>query len=98
MTQTMLYKYPGPHDIHGSKFDYVIVNDEDIDAHIGQGWSLTTAQALEAASKPPVNDDDAPTRAELETKARELNIKFSDKTSDDKLGSLIESRLSKAAS
>jgi hypothetical protein len=46
---TMLYKSPGPHDIHGGKFDYVIVDEEGVDAALKDGWSLTTPEALAKA-------------------------------------------------
>jgi len=46
MTKTMLYKHPGPHKIHGNKFDYVVT--EDIEAALKDGWFLTTPEALEA--------------------------------------------------
>lgn len=41
-----------------------------------------------------VNDDAAPTRAELEAKATELGIRFDGRTKDKKLGQLIQDRLS----
>lgn len=39
-------------------------------------------------------DDAPPTRAELEAKAKELGIKFDGRTSDKKLGQLIQDKLS----
>lgn len=45
MSETMLYKYPGTQEIHGDLFDYVIVDDEQIDATLADGWSLTTPDA-----------------------------------------------------
>lgn len=45
---TMLYKCPGPHDIHGGRFDYIIV-DADIktavEAALADGWFMTTDEA-----------------------------------------------------
>lgn len=49
---TMLYKHPGPHEIHGGKFDYIIVDDGKIDAAIADGWAMTTTEALNAADAP----------------------------------------------
>jgi len=45
----MLYKYPGPHQIHGGMFDYIIVDEvqEEIDAAKAQGWGLTTQEAYD---------------------------------------------------
>ena len=100
---TMLYKAPGPHDIHGGHFDYIVVDvDEEgaIDAAKEAGWFETTAEAkaaFDATKEPevklPPNDLLPPTRAELEQKANELGIKFNDKTSDKKLGDLIAATL-----
>lgn len=41
----------------------------------------------------PVIEDAPPTRAELETKAKELGIRFDGRTRDKKLGQLIHDRL-----
>lgn len=48
MTTTMLYKSPGPHEIHGGKFDYTIVEDDQIEAAKADGWHLTTPEAKQA--------------------------------------------------
>ena len=48
MNPTMLYKCPGPHDIHGGKFDYIIVEEEEIAATQAAGWYLTTPEAKAA--------------------------------------------------
>jgi hypothetical protein len=42
---------------------------------------------------PVIEENAAPTRAELETKATELGIKFDGRTKDKKLGQLIEDSL-----
>ena len=49
---TMLYKHPGSHEIHGDKFDYVIVEDDAIEAAIKDGWALTTDEAKAGTAKP----------------------------------------------
>lgn len=51
------------------------------------------AKALEVVDTAP-EDDAAPTRAELEAKAKELGIRFDGRTGDKKLGQLIQDRLS----
>lgn len=53
MSKRMLYKYPGPHEIHGDNFDYIIVEDteEAVAEAINEGWALTTTEAKEG-SKP----------------------------------------------
>jgi len=47
--KTMLYAHPGPHKIHGGEFDYVIVDDDQVDEALKKGWSKTTPEALEKA-------------------------------------------------
>lgn len=49
MSHTMLYKAPGPHEIHGGKFDYTIVADEEVDATVAAGWFKSTDEAKAAA-------------------------------------------------
>lgn len=47
----MLYKHPGPHKIHGDNFDYIVVDDADVDAKVKEGWAKTTDEA-KAPKKP----------------------------------------------
>lgn len=90
----MLYRTPGPHDIHGGKFDYRIVKDEkERDEALRDGWYLTTDSAKSAKEDPPPPDNTPPTRAELEQKAAELGIKFDGRTSDKKLADQIAAAL-----
>lgn len=88
----MLFKENGPHEIHGGRFDTLIVHDEvEKDAAFAVGWHLTTDEAKARAAVP---EDDAPaTRAELEQKAHELGIKFDGRTSDAKLAAKIAAEL-----
>lgn len=89
----MLFKVGGPHEIHGGRFDYVIVTDEDAEEKaLASGWFLTTGEACEKKDS-LVADDAPPTRAELERKATELNIKFDGRTTDTKLAEKIEAAL-----
>ena len=91
---TMLYRYPGKHDIHGDKFDYVIVEDDKLEETLENAWYRTTAEAKE---KSPLNvhppADSAPTREELEIKATELGIKFRSNTKDETLSKKIQEAL-----
>jgi hypothetical protein len=94
----MLYKAGGPHEIHGGKFDTLIVEDaSEHQAAQDDGWHLTTTEAKEAAEKPaePASTTDgAPlSRAELEQKAKELEITFSPNISDKKLAERIQEKL-----
>lgn len=100
---TMLYKAPGPHEIHGGHFDHIIVDaDEEgaIEQAQADGWFLTTPEAKAAydATKAPevkLPPDNLlpPTRDELEQKANELKLKFTAKTSDEELSKLISTKL-----
>lgn len=97
---TMMYKAPGPHEIHGGHFDYTIVDaDEEgaIEAAKADGWFETTdeakAAADEAKAKREAELNAPPSREELEAKAKELGIKFDGKTSDKKLADLIAASL-----
>ncbi len=49
----MLYKHPGPNEIHGSKFDTLIVEEEaDLSVALTEGWQLSTYAALKAVDAP----------------------------------------------
>jgi len=52
------------------------------------------ATATPEVEPEPIDDNAAPTRAELEAKATELGIRFDGRTKDKKLGQLIQDRLS----
>ena len=61
----MLYRHPGPHAIHGGKYDYVVVEKEDMPRYIENGWHKTTTAALAASQKAsskktePVSESDS---------------------------------------
>ena len=88
----MLYKHPldennnpiGVHEIHGSRFDYIIVAAKDIEEHIKLGWSRCTSIAKEISQK------ETSLREELESKAKELKIKVTKKMQDSEIMALIE--------
>lgn len=88
MTKTMLYKHPGPHKIHGNKFDYIVT--EDIDAALEDGWFLTTPEALEAVEP---ESTDEPTRDEMKKKAAELGIEYPKNIKNARLQKLVEDKL-----
>ena len=70
---TMLYKHPGQHEIHGSNFDYIIVDESDIEQAIKDGWFLTTDEAKASFSE--VLDSVDATKEEMIQKAESLGIK-----------------------
>lgn len=99
----MLFKAPGPEQIHGGNFSTVIANNqEQYDTFKAEGWHDSTpeakqafesAQAEQARGNEPADDNAPATREELEQKATELGISFSARTSDRKLRDLISATL-----
>jgi len=86
----------------GSKFETLLVhNDDERQIALDEGWADDVLQALSSKQKPVVvnepvrvpDDDAPPTRAELESKATELGLKFDGRTSDRKLGLMIAEAL-----
>lgn len=96
---TLVYKGKGPHSRAGGTYDYAAANDqEDFDAKLADGWFATLPEAIDAQDKPAVvkTDDNAPpTRKELEAKAKELSVKFNNKTTDAELNAAITAALAK---
>ena len=52
MADTMLYKHPGIHEIHGGLFAYIVVDDKDVASKLKEGWSLSTPDAKALSEKP----------------------------------------------
>jgi hypothetical protein len=101
---TIVYKDGGPHSRAGGTYDFKGVHSqEELDAALAAGWFKTMGEAVapkvaENSAAAPSNtstdeDNKPPTREELEQKAKELEIKFTDKTSDKKLADLIAATL-----
>ena len=76
---TMLYKHPGAHEMHGDKFDYIVVDEQDVDQAKKDGWHLTTTEA-KAKTKAPAKtgkekggkeetEDELPPRLEYASKS-----------------------------
>lgn len=54
----MLYKHPGKHKLHGNMFDYIIVEADEVQQKVKDGWSTSTTNALKASiPKKPEPDD-----------------------------------------
>ncbi|QRF55315.1 hypothetical protein [Variovorax paradoxus] len=101
--QTMVYKAPGAHELHGVRVDYLVVDDTDLEAKLAHGWHLTPAAAQAAldarVAVPAASTDDTapPTRAELEAKAAELGLTYDKRLGDKRLQALIEEKIAAAA-
>lgn len=85
----MLYKLGNHIEIEGSRFEYAIVEEAEVDTKLKEGWHLTTTEAKKVDS----NNDGDITRDELEFKAKELGIKFDGRMSDRNLLAKIEEKL-----
>lgn len=48
----MLYKHPGPHSLHGDKFDYIVVSNDGVGDALKDGWAKTTDEAKAGPAKP----------------------------------------------
>lgn len=88
---TIVYKTPGTHACPGGTYNYKGVEDQEgLDALIDEGWFLTLPEAICGKAAEHHDDNAKPTREELETKAKELELKFDKRTSDRKLSEMIE--------
>jgi len=87
----MLYKPNGSHKIHGGMFDYIIVDDSEVDTALSDGWFRTTTEAKESVEGDV--SDAPPSRKELEQKANQLKINFAPNISDNKLFERINKAL-----
>lgn len=90
---TIVYKCPGDHEAFGGQtYSYVGVADEvEMEAMLKSGWFASLPEAV--AGVADEDDDEDPTREELEDKARELGIKFDGRTSDATLSRRIEQEI-----
>ena len=100
--QTMVYKAPGAHELHGVRVDYLVVDDAELEATLANGWHLTPAAAQAAldarAGVAAVDDTAPPTRAELEAKAAGLGLTYDKRLGDKRLLALAEEKIAAAAS
>ena len=83
----MLYKKPGKHKLHGDTFDYIVVDEEEVDVATSNGWHKTTTEAKEA-----YNDEDVK-RENLTAKASEYGEKVDGRTSTEKLEALVTGKI-----
>ena len=99
---TILYKTPGPHKKpRGGTYKTTGAADKaEFDELLKKGWFPSYEEAaagkiIEAAEafEDAVDEVSAPTRDELETKAKELGVSFNGRTSDKKLAERIAAAL-----
>lgn len=90
-----VFKNKGPLQRPGGSFDqHLVVSQSEMTAAVKAGWYATLPEAIEDKPVEEEHDDNsAPTRAELEAKAKDLGIEFSPKIGDAKLGERIQAAL-----
>jgi len=94
----MLYKYPATKKtptnyMHKDYFDFIVIEENEKESYLEDGWYLTTTEAKKSYSaESNIESNHPPTREELELKAIELGIGFSDKTRD----SILLKKITKA--
>lgn len=91
----MIYRLGSMAVLEAGTFDHKLVGSaEELEAAQADGWHLDQFAAAEAgqpkgAPEDDVPDNDPPTRAELEAKAKELGIGFNARTADATLAAKI---------
>ena len=94
----IVYKVPGNNfGPKGKTYNWKPVNSKDeFKAAIKDGWFDTLEEAIEGKSKvvEDVEDDSAPTREEMNNKAKDLGIQHAKNVSDKTLLRLITDKLS----
>lgn len=92
-----VYKAKGPHQRAGGTYDYKLVEDAaEHAAALADGWFATLPDAIQGKpeEKPEEKAEDAaPTRAELEQKAKELGVKYDGRWSDKRLLVAVEAAM-----
>ena len=83
---TMLYKEGNTVKLDCGLFDTIIVDIDEVEAKIKEGWAK---HPLECG----VDTKSAPTRKEMEAKAKELGISFNHKTTNESLLAKIDEAL-----
>ncbi len=92
-----LFRMPGVEMLDLGGFTTALAVDEaDRDAKFADGFFPTQEEA-KAAYDAALKASDAPSRAELEQKAAELEVKFDRRTSDAKLAAAIDAALKASA-
>jgi len=100
----LVYRSPGTHQGVGGTFDYLPVADvKELKAAADDGWYPSPELAINPPEKfswkeylvglESVDETTPPTREELEAKATELKIKFTDKMKDETLLTKIDDAL-----
>lgn len=98
----MLYRAGSQINWDGGVFDFLVAEDEAAEqAAKADGWmsaeeAMQPPQIIEPAQTAEADDDNAPpTREELETKAKELGIKFDGRWGDKRLSDAITALIPK---
>lgn len=93
MFPTIVYRTPGAHQRAGGTYSYQGIADaETLESALADGWFRTLPEAIDGKHDDATGheDEEMPTREELEAKAKELEIKFDGRTTDKSLAEKIE--------
>ena len=83
-----------PRLVYKSASEYHLVDTiEGFRLSLNEGWFASVPEATTEIILEQYNDDQPPTRQELEIKAKELDIRFTKKTTDEQLSAMINSAL-----
>ena len=98
----LLYKDIGSQPRAGGTFSFILVStEEELADGITEGWHETLLQAIDYAKGTEtigeIDDISPPTMAELETKAKELGIKYPSSIAAKTLQKKIDDALAQAA-
>lgn len=87
----MLFRFPGSEPLQDGGYATHIVGSVDEEAEaLEQGWFSTPAEARAAAEAATPTGNAESSRADLEAQAAKLGVRFSARTSDDKLTAAID--------
>lgn len=91
---TMLYRHPGKHKIHGDSFDYVIVEGDDVEGALKDGWHKTTVEAKDATgAEVDADGNGRVTKKEIIAKLKELDVEFDSRASKAELEEVLNEHL-----
>lgn len=94
----IVYRDKGQHQRKGGTFSYLQVHTEQqLSAALADGWFRSVEEAIEGKRRDPapqeLQDNSAPTRAELEQKARQIGLQYDGRIGDRKLAAMISEKL-----
>jgi hypothetical protein len=103
----MVFKAPGPHEIHGHQVQYKVIDEAQREQYLADGWhdtaiaagesKLAADRAVEEQKEAEADDKAAVTREEAEQQLEKLGIAFDRRLGTKKLLKLVEDTLAARA-